>query len=242
MFKGKNAPSCGALVLAAGSGRRMKLDEKGGENINKVFLQLGDMPVLAHTLTAFEKCRVIDKIVIAARECDIELCRQAAEEFGITKLCSIVCGGEERQQSVQKGLATLADMCEFVAVHDGARCLVEPDDIERVVREAYECGAASLAIECSDTLKRADKDMYISEDVERRNTYRMQTPQVFRIDEITEAHKKAAEDNFSATDDCAVATHAGYKVKLVEGSALNIKLTTQDDLEIISAIIAQRKR
>ncbi len=242
MFKRKNTPSCGALILAAGSGRRMKLGEKGGESVNKVFLQLGDMPVLAHTLLAFEKCDVIDKIVIAARECDIALCHQVAAEFGISKLYSIVAGGEERQQSVQKGLAELLDMCEFVAIHDGARCLARPCDIERVVREAYICGAASLAIPCSDTLKRADKDMYISGDVERRDTYRMQTPQVFRIDDIVAAHKKAADDGFAATDDCAVATHAGYNVRLVEGSALNIKLTTQDDLEIMSAIVAQRNR
>lgn len=233
--------SCGALILAAGSGRRMSAAKKKNANENKLFLEIDGIPTLAHTLLAFEVCGVIDKIVLATRECDIPLCKQIAEDFGISKLVSIICGGDERQQSVEKGLAELVGKCGLVAIHDGARCLIEPSDIERTVREAHKFGAASLALPCTDTLKKSGSDMCIEVDIERAGVYRVQTPQVFQLEAIAAAHKKAAEDGFAATDDCSVATHAGIRVRLVEGSVLNMKLTTADDLELMEAVAAHRR-
>lgn len=238
MFKKKNEPVCGALILAAGSGRRMELGE--GNDTNKVFLDIGGMPVIAHTLLAFERCKKIDKIVVATRECDIPLCHEVAKDFGITKLVSIVSGGSERQHSVKNGLDELLGKCDFVAIHDGARCLIKESDIDKVVDEAFGFGAAALATPCTDTLKKAGKSMEISADVERQDVYRMQTPQVFEIDKFCAAHEKAAHDGFLSTDDCAVATYAGMNVKLVCGSASNMKLTTQDDMEIMNAILMNR--
>ena len=238
MSKKNNIACCGAVIVAGGSGRRMKLDKKNAD-VNKVFLQLGDMPVLAHTLRAFECCDVIDKIVIVTRERDIPLCVQLAEEFKISKLQSVVCGGDTRQKSVQNGLREMEDVCEFVAIHDGARCLIEPYDIENVVLAAKEYGAAALGIPCTDTLIKVDENSDVTGFINREGAYRVQTPQVFLTKDIICAHKKAAHDGISVTDDCSAAIYAGVKIKMVEGSALNIKLTTQEDLELMSALLKE---
>lgn len=233
--------SCGAVIVAAGSGRRMELDrDRKTAGVNKVFLQAADKPVLAHTLVAFEQCRVIDKIVVVTRECDIALCGRLAQEFGISKLSSIVCGGDTRSKSVLAGLKQLKGVCSFAAIHDGARCLVESTEIEKVVAAAYEYGAAALGIPCSDSLKRVGENGMISENVNREGVYRVQTPQVFDTVQITEAHEKAQLDGFEATDDCAVAEHSGIDVFMVRGSAHNIKLTTRDDMELIEAVLKIR--
>ena len=241
MFGKSRKGSCGAVIVAAGSGKRMKLDsDRATAGVNKVFLQAGGMPVLAHTLLAFEKCRVIGEIAIVTREGDIPLCRQLAGEFGITKLRSIVRGGNTRQQSVRIGLEELRGVCDFAAIHDGARCLINSEDIERVVEAAFEHGAASLGIRCSDSLKRVDDRGKITSDIDRTGVYRVQTPQVFNVEQIIAAHDKAENDGFEATDDCAVAAHNGIGVMMVEGSALNIKLTTQDELELVRAILENK--
>ncbi len=229
--------SCAALIVAAGSGRRMKLENSKYAGVNKVFLELGDMPVLAHTLKAFESCDVIDKIFVVTRECDIPLCARLAEEFNISKLKSIACGGDTRQKSVLNGLAEIEDEFEVVAIHDGARCLITPDNIKRVVLSAIENGAAALGVACTDTLKRVDGDMNITQTVERTNIYRIQTPQVFYTSQIIDAHKKAADDGIAVTDDCSVAEYVGINIKMVEGSANNIKLTTQEDLVLAEALL-----
>ncbi|MBE7026493.1 MAG: 2-C-methyl-D-erythritol 4-phosphate cytidylyltransferase [Ruminococcaceae bacterium] len=228
---------CAALIVAGGSGTRMKLENSKYAGVNKVFLNVGDMPVLAHTLTAFENCDVIDKIVVVTRECDIPLCSQLAREFNITKLKSVVCGGDTRQKSVLNGLVEIEDESQLVAIHDGARCLITPEDIKRVVLSAKENGAAALGIACTDTLKRVDGNMNITQTVERANIYRIQTPQVFFTNQIIDAHKKAVDDGFEVTDDCSVAEYVGINVKVVEGSVNNIKLTTREDLILAEALL-----
>lgn len=237
---GKNRKStCGAVVVAAGSGTRMRLEKnKDAASDNKVFLEVGGTPVLAHTLLAFEACREIDQIVVVTRECDIPLCKKLADEFGIIKLKSIVCGGETRQASVKNGLLELADTCELAAIHDGARCMIRPEEIAAVVEAAEQSGAASLGVMCVDSLKRVDEAGDIIDGINREGVCLIQTPQVFVTEEILAAHIRAEQDGVAVTDDCAIAQYAGIPVQLVEGSKQNIKLTTPEDLMLAEALFA----
>lgn len=225
-----------ALVVAAGSGTRMKLSG----DVNKVFLELDSSPVLAHTLEVFERCKLIDKIVIVTRECDIPLCIQLAHEYNISKLLCVVRGGDTRTDSVKNGLMQIEDKESYVAIHDGARCLVTHEELENVILAAYEYGASALAVACKDSLKRVTDDGFIESSVSRENVYRVQTPQVFRVSDIIYAHEKAEKDGIVLTDDCGAAQYAGIKVKIVDGSETNIKLTVQDDIVLAKAIINQR--
>lgn len=238
MMFSKKRPTCGAVIVAAGSGSRMKLDSiKGLKGVNKVFLSLADMPVIVHTLLAFEKSRLVDGIVIVTRECDIAQCAKIVQEFSIKKIISIVKGGESRSQSVMAGLGELRGKYDYVAVHDGARCLVSSKKIDEVIGAAFEYGAASLGIRCTDSLKKADAEGFIQSAVERENVVRIQTPQVFKTEQIIAAHEKAAEAGYEVTDDCGAAEYGGIRVKIVEGEEFNIKLTTQSDFELIKTII-----
>ncbi len=239
MFGRAKRRTCGAVIVAAGSGTRMQLaPRRDGTSVNKVFLELDGIPVLGHTLLAFESCRRIDGIVLVTRECDIPLCKPLADELGITKLKSILSGGATRQESVRTGLAGLGEGYDLAAIHDAARCLIRPEDIDAVVAAADEDGAAALGTACSDSLKRVDTSGTIVEEVERAGVYRVQTPQVFVREQIIAAHEKAWEAGVSATDDCGVAQRAGIRIQMVDAGAYNIKITTQEDLALAEAILA----
>ena len=119
--------NCGAVIVAAGSGRRMNSDK------NKVFLSIDAVPILARTLMTFQNCDKIDSIVVVTRKCDFECARQIKNKYNIEKLTSIVEGGSERQQSVLSGLLALGSEFEYVAIHDGARCLVTESDISNCI-------------------------------------------------------------------------------------------------------------
>lgn len=239
MFGRAKRRTCGAVIVAAGSGARMQLaPRRDGTSVNKVFLELDGIPVLGHTLLAFESCRRIGGIVLVTRECDIPLCKPLADELGITKLKSILSGGATRQESVRAGLAGLGEGYDLAAIHDAARCLICPEDIDAVVAAADEDGAAALGTACSDSLKRVDTSGTIVEEVDRTGVYRVQTPQVFVREQIIAAHEKAWEAGVSATDDCGVAQRAGIRIQMVDAGAYNIKITTQEDLALAEAILA----
>ena len=202
MFGRAKRRTCGAVIVAAGSGTRMQLaPRRDGTSVNKVFLELDGIPVLGHTLLAFESCRRIDGIVLVTRECDSPLCKPLADELGITKLKSILSGGATRQESVCAGLAGLGEGYDLAAIHDAARCLIRPEDIDAVVAAADEDGAAALGTACSDSLKRVDTSGTIVEEVDRAGVYRVQTPQVFVREQIIAAHEKAWEAGVYAKDD-----------------------------------------
>lgn len=239
MFGRAKRRTCGAVIVAAGSGTRMQLaPRRDGTSVNKVFLELDGVPILGHTLLAFESCRSVDGIVLVTRACDIPLCKPLADELGITKLKSIISGGATRQESVRAGLAALGEEYDLAAIHDAARCLIRPEDIEAVVAEADAFGAATLGAPCSDSLKRVDASGTIVEEVDRTDVYRVQTPQVFVREQIIAAHEKAWEAGVTATDDCGVAQRAGIRVRMVDAGAYNIKITTQEDLALAEAFLA----
>lgn len=214
-----------AVIAAAGQGRRM------GAGINKVYLELFGKSVLEHTVSVFEKCEKIDEIIVVTD--DVKKCRKMLKDF--KKIKSVVLGGKTRGESVQNGLMECGG--ELVAIHDGARALIREKEIIKVIEEAEKYGASAVGVKCKDTLKTADKDGFIEGTADREFMYQIQTPQVFKTSEIKRWYKESKE-NF--TDDCALAERNGKKIKIVDGSYENIKLTTPEDLIIAENIMKKR--
>jgi len=227
--------STAAIIAAAGDSSRMR-----GEN--KQFSVLEGMPVLARTVEAFEKSECIKEIVIVTRQQDIEAVIDLCEKYKFNKVIAVVPGGANRQESVFKGILEISDKTDFVAIHDGARCLVTPEMIEKVCREAYIYKAATAATLSVDTVKRTEKGKgFITETIDRNNTWLAQTPQVFDANLYRAASFTANQNNFFGTDDCSLAENIGFNsIRLVECGRENIKITTPDDLIFAKAILSLR--
>lgn len=214
-----------ALIVAAGSSVRF-----GGE-IPKQFRTLGDRPLLSRTVDRFEKAGSIDHIVIVvAEEYLLFTNEKVVDPFGYNKVRKIVVGGETRAESVLKGLNALPLSTKLVAIHDGARPLVTPEDIDLVVRTASRERAAILAVPATDTVKRVN-DGYIIATLDRRKLYLAQTPQVFQFDLIQAAYQSAG-DIQSATDEASLVEAKGFKVKICEARSNNMKITSAEDLRL----------
>ena len=220
-----------AVIAAAGSGTRM-----GGEK-TKQLTELCGVPVIVRTLMAFERCPEIDEIIVAARSDETALYAEFREKYHISKLKEVVAGGETRQESVLKGFERISDKSEFVAIHDGARCLVTPEIISSVAKEAFNWGAATAASRVCDTVKRADFKGFVSETVDRSTLWLAGTPQIFKTELYRAAAYVAKEEGFAATDDNMLAEHIGYPVRLVDCGSDNIKITTPADLAVAEVIL-----
>ena len=222
-----------AIVLAAGAGKRM------GTETPKQFLDLGGRPVLAWTLLAFEQAGCIDRVVLVVGQDEVDDCRDQFGSDAFSKVMDVVVGGAERQGSVACGLAVVGEDVEVVAVHDGARAFVIPEDIAAVVAAAAERGAAVLGTPVTDTVKRVDGDLVV-ETLDRSTLRVVQTPQAFRVDVMRRAHQAAAETGFLGTDDAALVERLGEPVVIVPGRADNVKITSPDDLDTGLYILEKR--
>ncbi len=218
-----------AIIAAAGSGTRMKSD------ISKQFISVGGMPVIVRTLSAFDAADEIDEVIIVTKAEDIATILDMVKEYNIKKVVSVICGGETRQASVKLGLEEING--DLVLIHDGARPFVTPDQINWVALALYEADAAALGTPVKDTLKEATPDGFIAGTHDRSSLYSIQTPQGFKADTLRFAHKTAGINNVSVTDDCALCENIGIKIKIIEGSSSNIKITTPDDLSVAEGII-----
>jgi 2-C-methyl-D-erythritol 4-phosphate cytidylyltransferase len=225
-----------AIVVAAGKGTRL------GGNRPKQFLELDRIPVIIRTLSQFERCREIDEIIIvlpaSQAEESADWFRSAAKEFGLQKPMQMVGGGSTRAQSAQRGLAIISG-AELVAVHDGVRPFVTPDEIDRVVVAARTNGAAILVAPVADTIKEI-KDGCVVGTLPRTLLRRALTPQCFRFDILKQAYDKLSEiegEGVEVTDDCLLVERLGVEIVAVEGSARNIKITREEDLVLGEAIL-----
>lgn len=232
--KKTDLPAVCAVIVAAGSSRRM-----GGEN--KLLLEIDGVPVLARTLSAFQKCAAIRDIVLVCREQDIMPYTELAKAFSIDKLCTVTRGGETRTESVLAGITAAPENAVLVAVHDGARPLVSEAVITEAVTTAAEYGAAAPVVPVKDSIKRI-KDGNIAADVARDTLAAVQTPQVFRKDLLHRALTSAAERGYSFTDDCAAVESLGTIVKATHGSYQNIKITTSEDILVAEALLTREDK
>ncbi len=225
----------GAIIVAAGEGRRM-------EGKDKLFHPLGPDPLLAVTIRAFQVHPEIEGIVLVAPERVRERFRnRRGDRYGFSKLLAVVGGGARRQDSVYNGLAAFDPPPELVLIHDGDRPFVSGSIISAVIRAASG-GGALAGVAVKDTVKRVDGEGVII-DTPRRGELRLaQTPQGFPFPVIRAAHERARREGWEVTDDAALAERVGIRVKVVEGSYDNIKVTTPEDLALAELIHSRRQK
>lgn len=222
---------CGAVIVAAGNASRM-----GG--IDKTVALLGGEPVILRTVRAFQECDIIKEIVIVTRQDLLSQVSEICHDFD--KVTAVVAGGDTRPGSVQNGIDALSAKCHLVAVQDGARPLVSGEVIDRTVRAAHTYGAAAPGIPVKDTIKVVEGGL-VSSTPERKLLRAIQTPQVFDLDLLRGALKKAMDEGAEITDDCSAVERLGMRIRIVEGDERNIKITTPLDLKLAEMLLEETK-
>lgn len=223
-------PWCSVVVPAAGSATRM-------EGTDKIMAELGDKPVIAHTLLALQQCPYVDEIVVVTREDLIPEIGWLAQQWECDKVTRIVRGGETRMESVWNGLNSVDPRANLIGIHDGARPLVSQTVLADVFVMAAATGAAAPAVPVKDTIKSVDEHETVQETVPRDALRAVQTPQAFDAAIIKAATQRAREQELTLTDDCAAVEALGMKVTLTKGAYENLKITTPIDLALGEAIV-----
>ena len=213
------------IIPAGGTGRRM-----GGE-IPKQYLSLAGIPILAHTLEAFQSSPLVDEILLVVPGGDVaEVRRDVVERYEFSRISLVIAGGKERQDSVRNALVYVRDEHEIILVHDGVRPFVTGALIERAVAGAKAFGAVTVGVPVLDTVKAVDAAGRVVKTVLREGLWLTQTPQAFRREVILAAYDRAAADGFYGTDDASLVERMGIPVRMIPGDADNIKVTTPEDL------------
>jgi 2-C-methyl-D-erythritol 4-phosphate cytidylyltransferase len=221
-----------AIIPGAGSGERLAAPE------NKPFLLLGEKPVLIHAVQRFQDSPEIDEIVVVVQGKDIARAETLVAEYHLGKVVAVVEGGDRRQDSVYCGLKKLLGRAiAYVLVHDAVRPFLDSSRIHEVLRIAEEHGAAVLAIQPKDTIKLSNGTPFVQKTLDRTRLWAVQTPQCFSMELLMKAYDSAIKDKFVATDDSSLVERLGVKVRIVEGSYDNIKITTPEDLELAEMIL-----
>jgi 2-C-methyl-D-erythritol 4-phosphate cytidylyltransferase len=228
------------IILASGIGKRMKAGK------NKVLLLLGGKPLILHTLKAFEKCQEIDGILIVIRKDEIKLAENIVKKHKIKKVVGIIEGGKERQFSGLNAILYLDKIIKdkagaIVLFHNGANPFVTSEEINESIRNAKKYGACAVAHPTKDTIKEVDRNGLVIKTLDRSKLWNMQTPQSIKFPLAYEAFTKAEKDNFIGTDDVSLVERLGKKVKIIEASENNFKITTPKDLELAKIVIKKFK-
>lgn len=225
--------STSALIVAAGRAVRF------GGDMPKQFVDVCGRPLLSWTIDRFERAESIDSIVVVVSEefADMTALR-VIDPYDFLKVRKVVVGGQTRQESVRNGLEALESDTTAVAIHDGARPLVKPSDIDAVVRAAKDNLCAMLAARVTDTVKRVH-DLSVKATVDRSDLWLAQTPQVFEYGLIAGLHRTAGHSD--ASDDAVMVEAAGHAVRIVESTGPNVKVTTPDDLVIVEAFLNRER-
>ena len=245
----KNGKRCTAIVLSAGSGSRMQSD------VAKQYMILAGKPVIWYSLNAVERSEVIDDCILVAAAGDLEFVREEiVQKYGFSKVDLIVAGGEERYLSVMNALRAIeaeelrvSNGDGYLFIHDGARPFLTEDMLLRLADTVEECHACVAAVPAKDTIKIADDKDFALQTPDRRNVWSVQTPQVFDTQLAMEAYERLAgrlqrlrEQGIVITDDASVVElFTDYRVKMVEGSYRNIKLTTPEDMLVAEAFMGR---
>lgn len=229
----RGRPFCTAIIPAAGSSARM-----GGGN--KLLMSLCGVPVLVRTLRAIDRAELVSEIVVATRQDQLEEIAKLCHEAELKKPVKVVCGGATRTESVLAAAMEANPKAKLLAVHDGARPLILPADVDDVIRYACHTYAAAPAVPVTDTVKVADETGLVTATPDRSTLHAVQTPQVFQAELLKGALQAAVRDGATVTDDCAAVERLGKQVYLIRGSRENIKITTPIDIAIAEAILRQR--
>ena len=225
-----------AIILAGGAGKRM------GTATNKQFLLIDKKPIIVHTLQIFEDCRSIDGIYLVVNQKDLPLIQEEIlETYRFNKLMKLVIGGKLRQDSVRNGLEAIENPCDIVIIHDGARPLVSPSFIEKGISLMEVFDAVIPALPVKDTVKSVSKEGFVSKTLARDTLWNIQTPQTFKFELILKAYRDGKAKKLHGYDDATFVEHLGKKIKVIEGSPYNIKITTPEDLVIARGILSQLK-
>ncbi len=224
-----------ALIPAAGMGRRM------GRAVAKQFLPLGDKPMLAHTLLAFQRASSVDEIIPILSKEDMEIClRDIIEQYHITKVRTLVVGGKERQDSVLNGLQKLEKDASVVLVHDGVRPFVTTSMIKESIDIARKGDCVAVGVPLKDTIKEVDDKHMVRHTLERSRLWAIQTPQAFPVKVLRRAYEECYKRKIYCTDDASLVERSGGKVRVIMGSYENIKITTPEDLVLAEEILKRR--
>ena len=218
-----------AVILAAGSGTRMKSDK------SKLLLEINGKTVIERTVEAFSKISEIDEIIVVIRESDLNEFEKHLSKYDL----SYCFGGATRQESVMNAVETI-DECDLIIIHDGARPLVTEKEITDTVNKAKETGAAAVGVTPKDTIKIVDENFQIVGTPDRSNLISIRTPQVFDFSQYLKAVDLAKKQGKDFTDDCRLVENLGRKVNVVIGEYTNIKITTPEDIPMAESILKMR--
>lgn len=227
-------PKVHAVIPAAGLGSRL------GGAVPKQFLQLEEKPILVHTIQRFESSSDVDEISLAVPEDSIAETEQLVTRYRLHKVSKIVAGGEKRQDSVHNIVKRLDFQAnDIILVHDGVRPFIRPEKISELVQVCRDNDSAVLAVQPKDTVRRSNGGGFFDQTLDRSALWLIQTPQAFKATILLKAFEKASKERFYSTDEAALVERLGLKIKIVEGSYDNIKITTKEDLEL-GTLILQR--
>jgi 2-C-methyl-D-erythritol 4-phosphate cytidylyltransferase/2-C-methyl-D-erythritol 2,4-cyclodiphosphate synthase len=224
-----------AIIPAGGAGTRIKSKKA------KQYLSLGQIPILIRTLNVFERIKIINEIILVVPKNDLfYIQKELLPPYKLTKIKSVVAGGNARQDSVKNGLKEVSDKTDIVVIHDAVRPFIREKMISAVVSEAKKTGAATVGVMSKDTIKIIKRNNLVSSTIPRNNVWLTQTPQAFKYEVLKKAYEKAHKDKFHGTDDASLVERIGQKVKMVEGSYGNIKITTPEDIIIAKALMKNK--
>ncbi|MBF0522687.1 MAG: 2-C-methyl-D-erythritol 4-phosphate cytidylyltransferase [Candidatus Omnitrophica bacterium] len=220
-----------AIIAAAGVGERLK------NPLPKPLVKIQGKPIFVHTLEIFEKCSLIDDIILVVHPKHLKDYRKYAKAYSLSKVKTVVAGGDCRRDSVLNGLKALDKDTDIVVVHDGVRPLVTPKIITDSIKACRKHPAVIVAVKVKPTIKRVDEQLFVEATLKRDKLWEIQTPQVFQKDILLKAYQKTSLPE--ATDDASLVEEMGVKVKILEGDYRNIKITTPEDLIIAEAFLKQ---
>jgi len=222
-----------AVIVAAGRGARMETGQ------DKLFLEVAGLPVVGHTWKQFDQHPDINEIIMVIRDDARQRFEKLAKQIELTKEHSYASGGIDRQDSVINGIAAVNGGCNIVAIQDGARPCTSSETITSTILAARKTGAAVASCKVTDTIKLADDQKFIVQNVDRTNLWAVQTPQVFRLKVIREAMAEVRGKNANITDDTAACELIGQSVTLVPSTTQNPKVTTPADLPLVELLLRQ---
>jgi 2-C-methyl-D-erythritol 4-phosphate cytidylyltransferase len=220
-----------AIIPSAGRGKR------AGTSLPKQYHLFNSKEMIVYTLETFQKCELIDEIILAANTEYFDLLEKLKKDYNFSKVTKIIEGGEERQNSVSNALFAInASDNDLIAVHDAARALIPSKILINAIKLAQKFDNVVVAINARDTLIKGGNDLKVEGYIDRSEIYYAQTPQIFRYNILTESIKKAEKEGFIGTDESMIVKKAGYDVQIVEGSSLNFKVTSDADIKLFEMI------